>query len=1536
DDYKYNGPPQEEIDRVNKEAALAAENNAREIAAGNAAAAAEAERVRAEAVSQAAELEAQKLKVQNIKAADMVAAINKETITTNIEGRCDGWANPGSEHRNAGNGCFFTCDAGNWKGPNRCDGEGNGLFQGDPSNLSPEEIAKAVGERQSEAYLTVLKQDGKMLGKDAGGNTIIIDDPNADPNRKTTTQIAEETASQRTAEKDVQTQIAIKEYETKVAAANRETNVDLRNQMLAEFALLYQNSVPAAVTNLAALDPVVVAQIRESIGGVSSGSGSGATAICRMLDKPGGTQLGFVPCDDTVLNSKKELYGTLYQYQALTYGFALTEADIAEMAKGISTTVLAKLARMTAARVDAENKILNSPILQVEDKDGNPQTLDFEANDKKNSGYLAIYCGGCGGFAADPKGPGCNAEIEAKKAAGTCSSDPPICKNPDGSLCAINKDNKAQYGTKSEGGVIYSYVPNSGWLTATQIATSELADPKKCVEKFGQYACDQISHVQDTNITAVNEVLRAVSSSQTIGMSDNSLTIDGIPLNVWIKNNAHLPLNNNDISILNNQANGIATQVYSFQEVSKSPKFKDYANCVKDNSESEKCKELGNELFKDTNYSKLSPENKRLILTNLAVSAGSQNPDRRADVFSFLGLSNTEISSANNQINQNVHIGDLASKYQSGQDLSPTDIDLISKYYDKNKLDENRKQNMAATRQNQINTASLNLFNAQSSYAAQGALSGLDAAAKLEAKNRYTKIQEYLACRSDKCTNLYSELQTLFPKDLLVEITKFRADQITFEKPQFQTTDTLPPNIQSAVDAKYDELVKNAQADKLANSRHNVGGAGQNPNLINRINLTIEEETSLRGQALADVLSQHPESVTLNPSTDQTGFQNYINNWKAEHPPIQSGRFGTIPAPAPPSIDQLKQDAIKFAVQTCATSNNLSACTQFRTLDNWGAYRDIYQDLTANNISAVRSQKLLQDLAQGKVDPVAIVNQRDAMLKDPAYNLVYNLDKMTFGFAGAAYTGNIQNTFEYKELVQEINPFSLENNLNIGQRFETIFAKGASAIDNFIPGDHGLLGGQNTALNTFMVFNNLLNFSQNLASNIVEIVGDLVSKPGPTKNPSASQQLDTLNDSFSSNAVMGGAIPAATIVAIVALPALSFFPAVGTLVGLSTAFGIYGTTSSLPPTAYYCSFQPRFENTFDGGACTLASLNTGYMALSTLTGVLAGANPAAVLDDLATTSVNKAITNRAVGEINEAVVNTSLAKAANATLTPIEKIIQASSTGTGLIGIPLFGSQALQSCGDVISGNPDANGWSCLSNAGMAIASMGRITSVGLSMFRTPSSVLTPLGKISGLAGEGGDIFDGVSSCIGTAVFNAGQCFQGVIDVLLDKKDIFSGTKINTQMGQAVQATYQQALTNLETQKNSPTNNQDLLQAIDEVANWRAHIQIALETSGSIQPNTPASRALIQIRDQFNDKSFNDPLLVARLLETQWLVNLERDVNYTTNDPTLTLDSPVYLDALLSATIALGKRTNNPEITQAIADVVAKLEERKTAFAEAA
>ncbi len=71
------------------------------------------------------------------------AFVGLATSASTVHAKCDNWADSGSEHRNAGNGCVYRCEGSNWQGPLRCDGQGNGQFQGEP--------AKNEAERQNQA-----------------------------------------------------------------------------------------------------------------------------------------------------------------------------------------------------------------------------------------------------------------------------------------------------------------------------------------------------------------------------------------------------------------------------------------------------------------------------------------------------------------------------------------------------------------------------------------------------------------------------------------------------------------------------------------------------------------------------------------------------------------------------------------------------------------------------------------------------------------------------------------------------------------------------------------------------------------------------------------------------------------------------------------------------------------------------------------------------------------------------------------------------------------------------------------------------------------------------------------------------------------------------------------------------------------------------------------------------------------------------------------------------------------------------------------
>jgi hypothetical protein len=118
--------------------------------------------------------------------------------------KCDGWADSGTEHRNAGNGCFYTCKNGSWSGPTKCDGQGNGQFQGETAK-SEEERARqeeAVRERQQESEKKVEEQGAA-----------------------TTAQVAAQTADQRAREAarqqamvEAQRQAAVAEAQAKGAS----------------------------------------------------------------------------------------------------------------------------------------------------------------------------------------------------------------------------------------------------------------------------------------------------------------------------------------------------------------------------------------------------------------------------------------------------------------------------------------------------------------------------------------------------------------------------------------------------------------------------------------------------------------------------------------------------------------------------------------------------------------------------------------------------------------------------------------------------------------------------------------------------------------------------------------------------------------------------------------------------------------------------------------------------------------------------------------------------------------------------------------------------------------------------------------------------------------------------------------------------------------------------------------------------------------------------------------------------------------------
>lgn len=82
------------------------------------------------------------------------------SVATPAFADCDGWARDGEEHRNAGNGCSYVCRGSSWSGPTKCDGQGNGQFQGAAARSAEERArqAAAVAERNNEARKKVEEQ----------------------------------------------------------------------------------------------------------------------------------------------------------------------------------------------------------------------------------------------------------------------------------------------------------------------------------------------------------------------------------------------------------------------------------------------------------------------------------------------------------------------------------------------------------------------------------------------------------------------------------------------------------------------------------------------------------------------------------------------------------------------------------------------------------------------------------------------------------------------------------------------------------------------------------------------------------------------------------------------------------------------------------------------------------------------------------------------------------------------------------------------------------------------------------------------------------------------------------------------------------------------------------------------------------------------------------------------------------------------------------------------------------------------------------
>jgi hypothetical protein len=73
---------------------------------------------------------------------------------------CDNGVPDGGEARNSGNGCIYRCSGSSWSGPLRCDGQGNGQFQGPPAQSAEERAnqARAVQQAAQDAERVVSQQ----------------------------------------------------------------------------------------------------------------------------------------------------------------------------------------------------------------------------------------------------------------------------------------------------------------------------------------------------------------------------------------------------------------------------------------------------------------------------------------------------------------------------------------------------------------------------------------------------------------------------------------------------------------------------------------------------------------------------------------------------------------------------------------------------------------------------------------------------------------------------------------------------------------------------------------------------------------------------------------------------------------------------------------------------------------------------------------------------------------------------------------------------------------------------------------------------------------------------------------------------------------------------------------------------------------------------------------------------------------------------------------------------------------------------------
>lgn len=199
--------------------------------------------------------------------------------------KCDGWADEGSTHRNAGNGCTYTCTGSGWSGPNSCDGQGNGQYQGD--------AAKSEAERQRQAT-EVAKRNAEAAKKVA------------EQGAAQTAAIAAQTADQRSKEAvrqqamvETQRQAELKEVQEKGYSAAQISALEKRYQEAAQVVAAAQGtdrgtqivgsgSQNAAGVAASGYDPNSSLAVGSgNIGGVNAAASVNSAAYPLIYDKPG-------------------------------------------------------------------------------------------------------------------------------------------------------------------------------------------------------------------------------------------------------------------------------------------------------------------------------------------------------------------------------------------------------------------------------------------------------------------------------------------------------------------------------------------------------------------------------------------------------------------------------------------------------------------------------------------------------------------------------------------------------------------------------------------------------------------------------------------------------------------------------------------------------------------------------------------------------------------------------------------------------------------------------------------------------------------------------------------------------------------------------------------------------------------------------------------------------------------------------------------------------------------------------------------------